>query len=71
MSKITVRIPLDRPPTFEDRQQQIGMDEFEKRLIEAGWADEDGNVLKPLRVTHEGHIDDGQFYIEWTATLKE
>lgn len=70
-SQITVRIPLDRPPTEEDRRAALGIDLFEKRLMEAGWVDGGGNVLKRFKTSFEGHADNGEFYIEWKAVLKE
>lgn len=69
--RIILRIPLDRPPTFEDRWNQVGAEEFSKRLQEAGWATADGIVIKPFRVDFEGHTDGGEFYIQWTAILEE
>jgi hypothetical protein len=68
-NQIILRVPLDRPPTLLDRWEQIGADEFSKRLQAAGWAAEDGTVLKPFRIEHEGHTEGGKYYIQWVATL--
>ena len=70
-SQITVRIPLDRPPTEADHQAGFGMEFLDARLIQAGWADAEGTVLKRFKVSFEGHAHNGEFYIEWKAVLRE
>ena len=68
-TQITMRIPLDRPPTEADRTAAVGIELFEERLRQAGWVDAGGNVLKRFKVSFEGHAEDGEFYIEWKSTL--
>jgi len=70
-SQITMRIPLDRPPTQEDHQAAVGIDLFEERLRQSGWVDGGGNVLKRFHISYEGHAENGQYYIEWKATLRK
>jgi len=70
-SQITIRIPLDRPPTDADHKAAVGIDLFEERLRQSGWVDAGGNVLKRFKVSYSGNDDNGEFYIEWTATLQE
>jgi hypothetical protein len=68
--QIILRIPLDRPPTEADHLAAVGMDSLEARLLEAGWVDAEGTVLKRFKISYSGH-EEGEFYIEWIATLQE
>lgn len=68
-NRIILRVPLDRPPTEIDRWELIGKDELSARLVAAGWAAADSTVLKPFRLEHIGHTENGDYYIEWIATL--
>ena len=70
-SQITVRIPIDRPPTEADHQAGSGMEFLEARLIQAGWADAEGTVIKPFKVSFEGHAENGEYYIEWKAIQQQ
>jgi hypothetical protein len=49
--EIIMRIPLDQPPTEEDRRSALVWNLFEARLLWAGWIDEVGNILKRFKVS--------------------
>jgi hypothetical protein len=66
---ISLRIPLDHPPTRYDRVTRRGLDLFLIELRRKGWADENNNALKNFEITNEGHAENAEYYIEWTATL--
>lgn len=64
---VTLRIPLDRPPTLQDRSNKVGMEQFMQLLYEKGWSDKEYNALVPMTITYEGHDVVGDYYIEWKA----
>jgi hypothetical protein len=70
LTEITVRIPLNRPPTERDRQAGVGIEFLEERLFQVGWVEEAGMVLKRFKVSFNGYADHGENYIEWKAELK-
>jgi hypothetical protein len=71
LTEVTVRIPLDRPPTEKDFQAAVGIELLEQRLFQVGWVEEAGMLLKRFKVSFKGHADHGENYIEWKAVLRE
>ena len=71
LTEITVRIPLNRPPTERDRQAAVGIEILEERLFQVGWVEEAGMLLKRFKVSFNGYADHGENYIEWKAELQE
>ena len=73
LTEITVRIPLNRPPSEKDRQAGVGIEFLEQRLFQVGWVEEAGMALKRFKIIFTGHGDAerGENYIEWKAVLEE
>ena len=71
LTEITVRVPLDRPPTERDFQAAVGIEFLEQRLFQVGWVEEAGMVLKRFKISSKGYAARGENYIEWKAVLQE
>ena len=71
LTEITVRIPLNRPPSEKDRQAAVGIEFLEQQLFQVGWVEEAGMALKRFKISFTGHADYGENYIEWKAVLQE
>ena len=73
LREITVRVPLNRPPSERDRRAGVGIEFLEQRLFQLGWVEEAGMALKRFKISCTGHADAerGENYIEWKAVLQE
>lgn len=67
---IEYRYEMDRTPTPEDRRKKLGFEEFVAKLQEEGWIGPDGDTaIKDFKVGYSNHVEEGNNYIEWRATL--
>lgn len=71
INRIEYMISLDRPTTTEDRYNRLGLEEFQKQLIENGWLDEEGIATKFFQIEYKGIGGGNKGYVKWTAILNE
>ena len=68
LEKRSQEAQLSKPITWHDFCR-TGLSEFMARLREAGWADKNDIALKNFKISQEGHTENGEYYLEWTAKL--
>lgn len=67
--EVCVRIQLSEPPTLEDRATRKGFPDLLEELKRVGWVDDSGVSTKFFKFSYKGHIEEGNHYLEWKATL--
>lgn len=60
---------MDEAPTLDDRKLKVGLEGFLEELRRCGWVDEENYAIKVFRITYEGHAEENNNYIRWTAIL--